>query len=113
MIGSGNFLRKKENFRILMIVACFPILLTLLEIFFLDDFDKRFSFECLAPMTNLLMYKCADNYILKKFNRNFYFSKKHSDDFESKNASWIEFLMQMAIAFFPLFFWSYLGSLIS
>ncbi len=112
MIGSGSFLRKKVNFRIVAIIACIPIILTLLILLFSLDDERRFSFYCLVPFTILFMYKCADNYILKKFNRHFYFYKKYSDGFESKNATWIEFLIQMSIAFVPLFFWTYLGDLI-
>lgn len=112
MIGKGSFLRKKINFQIVAIIACIPIILTLLILLFSNDDERRFSFICLVPFTMLFMYKCADNYILKKINRHFYFYQKYSDGFESKNATWIEFLIQMSIAFFPLFFWAYLGDLI-
>jgi purine-cytosine permease-like protein len=112
MIGSGSFLRKKVNFRIVSIIACIPIILTLLILLFSLEDERRFSFYCLVPLTMLFMYKCADYYILKKFNRHFYFYKKYSNGLESKNATWIEFLIQMSIAFIPLFFWTYLGELI-
>lgn len=106
MVGEGKILRNPEYFKLSILFSLIPIILAII---LLMKSGENFIFESLIPISILILFKRADNYVLKKFNHHLYFSKKHSFDLESKNATWLEFFIQMFIAFGPLFFWFFIG----
>ncbi|AOW11145.1 hypothetical protein EM308_17575 [Flavobacterium gilvum] len=109
MVGEGKILRKCNYFKFFLVLSLIPIILEIVQLFKNND---KFIFVCLIPISILFLFKCADNYILKKLNRHFYFSKKHCTDIESKDATWLEFFIQMFIAFGPLFFWIFISEIL-
>lgn len=53
------------------------------------------------------MYKCCDDYILKKYNRNLYFKRRYNtiwNDIESNEAQSIDEWFQYGLAILPLIF---------
>jgi hypothetical protein len=113
MVGNGTLFKSKSSLNFLTAVAFIPIILTLLFFqSFVDDQRENFLFTSLAPLSNLGLYKLANNYTIRRYGRQFYFYQRYSNSFESKNSTWIEFFMQMTIAFVPIFFWIAIGDLI-
>jgi hypothetical protein len=110
MFGEGKILRNPDYFKLSIFLSLIPIISAII---LLMKSGENLIFESLIPISILILFKWADNYILKKFNRHFYFSKKYSFDLESKNATWLEFFIQMFIAFGPLFFWFFIGGFLS
>nr|WP_315158916.1 hypothetical protein [uncultured Flavobacterium sp.] len=110
MLGEGKILRNPDYFKLSIVLSLIPIISAII---LLMKSEENYICESLIPISILILFKWADNYILKKFNRHFYFSKKYSLDLESKNATWLEFLIQMFIAFGPLFFWFFIGDFLS
>ena len=107
-----KYLRNPSIFKILIGISLLIIITTMISFHeFVLEQKEELAFIAMSPLTFLILHKITDQFWKKKYGRHIYFYKKHSNDEESKESSWIEFFLQMLISIIP-FFWIGIGNYI-
>ena len=73
--------------------------------------EKIQTLMSLSPLTFLILYKFFDQMILNRLDRHIFFYMKYGVDWESDDQTKLEWILQTALIFVPLY-WGALGLLI-
>jgi len=107
-----KYLRTSKYYNRAVISA---IILIIISILMWEDFEIQknihLRFVGFAPLLFLILFKILNNIWNLYLKRDLYFYQKYSNDIESINSTWKEFLIQFFIVFFPLVVCVYIGEL--
>lgn len=100
---SHKILRSAKFYNYSSVVAILILILSMMKYeMLLSQNEKIQILISLSPILFLILYKQFDKIILRKLNRNIYFSTKYLNDKESLDQTPLESLFQVTLVFIPL-----------
>jgi hypothetical protein len=100
---SHKILRSAKFYNYSSVVAILILILSMMKYeMLLSQNEKIQILISLSPILFLILYKQFDKIILRKLNRNIYFSTKYLNDKESLGQTSLESLFQFTLVFIPL-----------